>query len=99
MRASAEALCGLLRSEGIRCAHRVTDLAADAFLTSFGGWREILVGEGDLPRARELMTAEGLDVSCAECGRPIGEDGRWWSDGVGELHPYCATCSEREFGP
>jgi hypothetical protein len=35
---------------------------------------------------------------CFECGRPIGENGRWYSDGVGELVPYCAECAEREYG-
>jgi len=24
---------------------------------------------------------------CTECERPIGETGRWYSDGVGELVP------------
>jgi hypothetical protein len=46
----------------------------------------------------DLMTIEGLDVSCSECGRPIGEDGRWYSDGVGELYPHRAGCAAREFG-
>ena len=46
---------------------------------TFDGWREVLVDETDLPRARELMSAEGINVSCSECGRPIGEDGRWYS--------------------
>ncbi len=32
-------------------------------------------------------------------GQPIGDDGRWHSDGAGELVPYCAGCAEREFGP
>lgn len=95
----AEALCGLLRSEGIRCAHVTTNIAHAEALWTYGGWREVLVDEADLTRGRELLTAEGLDVSCAECGRPIGEDGRRYSDGVGELHPYCAACAEREFGP
>ena len=36
---------------------------------------------------------------CVECSRRIGPNGRWWSDGVGGLHPYCAACSHREFRP
>jgi hypothetical protein len=50
----AEILCQLLRLERIRCAHRKTDLAAERAL-EFGGWREILVDEADLARARELL--------------------------------------------
>jgi hypothetical protein len=43
-------------------------------------------------------------VRCSECGREVSEEeaqaARWgyWSDGVGELYPYCAECAEREFG-
>jgi hypothetical protein len=52
----AEAVCGLLRSEGIRCAHRTTDLSADRGL-QFGGWREVLVSTADEAHARELLAA------------------------------------------
>jgi len=52
----AEVLCRMLRSEGIRCAYRVVDVAADAGAT-FGGWREVLVDDSDLSRARELLPA------------------------------------------
>jgi hypothetical protein len=96
---AAEALCGLLRTEGIRCAHVITNVSARGqVFRTFDGWREVLVDEADLARARDLLTAEGLDVSCSECSRPIGEEGRWYSDGVGELHPYCPGCAAREFG-
>ncbi len=44
----------MLRAEQIRCAHRVTDPAANRAM-EFGGWREILVDEPDLERARELL--------------------------------------------
>ena len=43
-------------------------------------------------------------VRCAECDRAVHEldaiAERWtyWSDGVGDLHPYCPECAEREFG-
>jgi hypothetical protein len=96
---AAEALCGLLRTEGIRCAHVITNVSARGqVFRTFDSWREVLVDEADHARARDLLTAEGLDVSCSECSRPIGEEGRWYSDGVGELHPYCPGCAAREFG-
>jgi hypothetical protein len=56
--AEAEALCGLLRSEGIDCAHRPT-LEDDSAFEGFGGEggeREIIVHEADVERARELIT-------------------------------------------
>ncbi len=59
--AEAEALCGLLRSEGIECAHRQTpeeDSPFEGIATD--GVREILVHESDLERAREIIgTTEG----------------------------------------
>jgi Putative prokaryotic signal transducing protein len=51
----AEVLCGLLRGEGIRCAYRATDITAEYAAGVFGGWREVLVDEDDLSRARELL--------------------------------------------
>jgi hypothetical protein len=54
----AEALCGLLRSEGIECAHRLTVEDDSPFEgIANDGMREILVHERDLERARELLTA------------------------------------------
>jgi len=53
----AEMLCGLLRTNGIACMSRRTDLAAgmaDAG-TSMGGPREILVEEERLEEARTLL--------------------------------------------
>ena len=56
--AEAEALCGLLGSEGIECAHRQTDEEDSAFEgIAFDGIREILVHETDLERAREVIGA------------------------------------------
>jgi len=51
----ADLLCDLLRSEGIRCMHRVTDLGAGSLdgVAPIGA-REVLVNEDDLERAREL---------------------------------------------
>ena len=52
----AEVLCGLLRSEGIKCAFRDTD-AIDSSLEDFmaAGAQEILVHESDLEAAKELL--------------------------------------------
>ena len=52
----AQLACSLLRDEGIECFARPTDLAAgrgDGFVV--GGPFEVLVGEADLERARELL--------------------------------------------
>jgi hypothetical protein len=52
----AEMACGLLRSAGIECGHRVTD-ETDSMLEGFAsdGPREILVHESDLSAARALL--------------------------------------------
>jgi hypothetical protein len=57
----AEVLCGLLRSEGIECAHRLTAEPDSAFegFGGEGGEREILVHQDDLERARELLASTG----------------------------------------
>ncbi len=72
-------------------------------------WRDIkrkVTPEG-LARARkhfdELLAAAPEDiVECAECGRMTANAERdgfmYWSDGVGELIPYCTGCAAREFG-
>ena len=54
--AEAEALCGLLRSEGIECGHRETD-AIDSTLEDFtpAGPHEIVVHPRDLEDARALL--------------------------------------------
>jgi hypothetical protein len=55
----AEAICGLLRTNGIKCAHLRSNMAAGA--ATFGGGvglsgpTEILVDESDLDTARELL--------------------------------------------
>jgi hypothetical protein len=52
---AADAICGLLRTEGVACNHRQTDMGAGAWeATGSGGPREILVAPSDLERAREL---------------------------------------------
>ena len=59
----ADVICGLLRTEGIVCDHRHTDMGAgagDAIGT--GGPREILVRSEELARAQELIaTPDGAD--------------------------------------
>lgn len=59
---AAETLCGLLRSEGVECFYRDTDVSAAGIFggNTFGGWREILVAEGDLERARKLLPDQPL---------------------------------------
>jgi hypothetical protein len=59
---AAEALVGLLRSEGIECFYRDTDVSAAGIFggSTFGGWREVLVAEDDLERARKLLPDEEL---------------------------------------
>ena len=52
----AEVVCGLLRSAGIKCAHRDTD-EIDSPLEDFmaAGAQEILVGAADLEAAKALI--------------------------------------------
>jgi hypothetical protein len=52
----AEVVCGLLRSNGIECAHRDTD-EIDSPLEDFiaAGSQEILVHPSDLVAAKELL--------------------------------------------
>jgi hypothetical protein len=53
----AETICGLLRTEGIACAHRHTDVGAGAGdAVGDSGPREILVALDDLESARQLVT-------------------------------------------
>jgi Putative prokaryotic signal transducing protein len=54
----AETVCGLLRTEGIACEHRQTDVGAGAG-DAIGdvGPREVLVERDDLARAQELVAS------------------------------------------
>jgi Putative prokaryotic signal transducing protein len=47
----ADMICSLLRVNGIKCGERAADVSAEGV----GGWREVLVAEGDLEAARELL--------------------------------------------
>ena len=55
----AETICGLLRTEGIACNYRKTDVAAGAGdAVGEVGPHEILVAQDDLERAQELVNAD-----------------------------------------
>jgi Putative prokaryotic signal transducing protein len=57
----AEALCGLLRTNGIKCAYRRGDMSAGAGTYGGGfaiaGPTEVLVDEADVEAARKLLSA------------------------------------------
>jgi hypothetical protein len=54
----AETICGLLRTEGIACDHRQTDMGAGAGdAVGDTGPREILVARDDLESAQQLVTS------------------------------------------
>ena len=55
----AEAFCGLLRANGIKCGHRPTEEVDSAF-ENFGGdgMREILVAPADLEAAKALLSED-----------------------------------------
>jgi hypothetical protein len=62
---------------------------------------------GWLGPARPLACSEMDDgtIRCSECDRSvdeftaIAERSGYWSDGCGELLPFCPQCAEREFTP
>jgi hypothetical protein len=55
----AAVICGLLRTEGVACNERRTDMGAGAWeATGSGGPREILVAPSDLERARKLLAPQ-----------------------------------------
>jgi len=55
----AETICGLLRTEGIACDHRHTDVGAGAGdAVGDSGPRVILVARDDLGNARRLVTTD-----------------------------------------
>ena len=56
----AELLCGLLRSSGITCTHRPTNMAAGAMdgATSSFGPREVVVNAGDAEAARAVLDTQ-----------------------------------------
>ena len=56
---AADVVCTFLRAEGIKCAHRVTNLGAGSWdgVPNMGGAREVLVGEADLEPALAILAA------------------------------------------
>ena len=55
----AETICGLLRTEGIACDHRQTDMGAGAGdAVGSSGPREIVVARDDLENARQFVTID-----------------------------------------
>lgn len=62
----AELVCQLLRSEGVRCVHRITNAGfgmGGEMPMSGGGPREIVVRPDDLVRASELLAAFASEAS------------------------------------
>ena len=59
---AADVVCTFLRSEGILCGHRVTNIGAGAWdgVPNVGGAREVLVDRADLEAAREALAAAEL---------------------------------------
>jgi hypothetical protein len=57
----AEAACGLLRTHGIKCAYRRSDMSAGAGTYGGGfaiaGPTEVLVDESDVDAAKQLLDA------------------------------------------
>jgi len=56
---AADLVCSFLRAEGIKCAHRVTNVAAGSLdgVPGMGGAREIIVAEADADAARAVLAA------------------------------------------
>jgi hypothetical protein len=55
-------LCALLRTEGLTCEQRPTNLSVGRMDGMPGGGpREIVVGEQDLARAQEILAASRID--------------------------------------
>ena len=55
----ADTICGLLRTEGIACDHRQTDVGAGAGdAVGDSGPREILVARDHLESARQVVTTD-----------------------------------------
>ena len=58
----ADLVCGLLRSAGIECGHRVTQEIDSAFDNFAGdGPHEVIVHPADLEAARELLADQPAD--------------------------------------
>jgi hypothetical protein len=58
----ADVVCSFLRTQGILCNHRVTNMGAGGWdgVPNAGGPREVLVEPADLDRAREALASAEL---------------------------------------
>jgi hypothetical protein len=58
----ADLVCSFLRTQGIRCNHRVTNVGAGGWdgVPNAGGPREVLVEPADVERAREALASAEL---------------------------------------
>jgi hypothetical protein len=56
---AADLVCSFLRAEGIKCAHRVTNVAAGSLdgVPGLGGAREVVVAETDVDAALAILAA------------------------------------------
>jgi hypothetical protein len=89
----AEAICGLLRTEGIACDHPQTDVGAGAGdAVGSGGPRKILVAKAHLESARLLVTD-------ASQGAPFVAHGSFSEPGrTGAPESECCPVSRRATG-
>ena len=61
-----ETICGVLRTEGIACDHRETDIGAGAGdAVGSSGPREILVARDDFESARQLVNTGASEGALA----------------------------------
>ncbi|MSO96506.1 MAG: hypothetical protein EXQ81_12090 [Thermoleophilia bacterium] len=67
---AADVVCTFLRAEGIRCAHRVTNVGAGSWdgVPNMGGAREVVVAQPDLEAALAILAA-------ADEGEFLDDDG------------------------
>ena len=70
---SADVVCTFLRAEGIKCAHRVTNVGAGTWdgVPNIGGAREVLVAAADLEAARAIL-AEADQGAFSDVDGPPG---------------------------
>ena len=58
---------------------------------------DVLAAQITHARAEAPRVDPAGDTGCTECGLPIGDKARWYSNGTGALSPYCKACAEIEF--
>jgi hypothetical protein len=63
----------------------------------------LLPAVGTLRSGGDPLALQPEKAQCVECGCTLGEDEAqavrwgWWSNGLGDLYPYCENCARREF--